>query len=156
MEAWDNIFLMRFDDINSPPSVPESDIGHGSYTFAAKMKPDVQVGDILMADTEIFFDSNPGIFTNLWTTELVNSLSTPQQAASAFQVWPNPASDVVMASAQMPIENVRIADMLGKTIVARDYSSQEISLDISNLSPGVYHLTLQSESESQTIRIIKH
>lgn len=155
MEAWDNIFVMRFDDINLPPSVEGTDIGHGSYTFAAKMKPNVQVGDVLMADTEIFFDSNPGIFTNLWTTELVSSLGTNQQSASAFQIWPNPASNVIHALSQTPIQSVRVTDVLGKTIMTRDYASQDISIDISNLSLGVYLLTLQSETETQTVRIVK-
>ncbi|MCW3121515.1 MAG: hypothetical protein JWQ38_1007 [Flavipsychrobacter sp.] len=51
---------------------------------------------------------------------------------------PNPATNEVNIQASEVISNVRVYDMYGRCVVERRNNSRSVSIDVSNLSPGVY------------------
>ena len=74
---------------------------------------------------------------------------------SSFEVYPNPANDVLNIKVGTIKENtkIKIADVIGRTILITESKSQ---LDISFLEKGIYFVTIQQEGKTLgTKKIIK-
>ena len=73
-----------------------------------------------------------------------------------FSMYPNPSSGHV--NLQLPSSNnrahVKVYDYLGKTLIQKSINSQNTSLDISNLSAGIYFVRIQSDSKVGTKKLI--
>jgi len=87
------------------------------------------------------------------------SLSIDEFSTSSFTVWPNPAKNTLNISAINNFNNniqVQIVDMLGRTIQSNDFNSiNNISLDISNLSKGLYLININDGETSSTQKFLK-
>jgi hypothetical protein len=74
---------------------------------------------------------------------------------NSFEVYPNPANDVLNIKVGTIKENtkIKIADVIGRTILITESKSQ---LDISFLEKGIYFVTIQQEGKTLgTKKIIK-
>ena len=145
-----NALTWSFDNIQLPVSVVNTDIGKGYITFKAKLKPGFSVGDIIPNHASIYFDSNPAIVTNTFQTEFVAALSNVIFDGNNLLLYPNPTHSTVQINLQNTSENLSsiiIYDVVGKTIkTIKNLSSNEISIDVSDLSKGVYLVEISSET----------
>jgi hypothetical protein len=72
---------------------------------------------------------------------------------------PNPFHDILELNFKQPLKegSLIILNQLGKTI--REYSiepfNEKLSMDLSQLTPGLYYCRVMSKDESQTFKIIK-
>lgn len=82
-----------------------------------------------------------------WGSE---SLGSKQFSSSTFKVYPNPASDVMNISGLNTIENLKIVDFMGRTIMENKEPLN--SLSVNQLNPGVYFLVI---NQDQTIKFVK-
>ena len=82
----------RFNNIQLPVSIANSDTGKGFVTFRVRLRPGFEVGDIIPNTAAIYFDSNPPVITNTFNTEFVNALSNALFENNIFSVFPNPAN----------------------------------------------------------------
>lgn len=155
MQRTDDAFSMTFAGIELPPSIEGTDIGKGYFIYEVKLHPGIQPGDVITNQAEIIFDSNPSIFTNMWTTEFVTALGTQQHSLANLAVYPNPSTGMITVRSESTIENISVSDVMGKKIMTRNFSSDNVSIDISDLSSGVYFLAVQSGRQMQTVRIVK-
>lgn len=142
MDRVGNNLIWKFDNIQLPVSVSNSSIGKGYITFKVKPDADFAVGDIIPNTAAIYFDFNPAIVTNTFTTEFTAPLATAQFDATHFNIYPNPASsivNVVLQNTTEMISTISIIDVLGKTIqVQSNVNANQISLDVSAISKGIY------------------
>ncbi len=60
-----------------------------------------------------------------------------------FKMYPNPATNILTLSSKNMIEKVTIYNALGQLIYKQDYSSNEVTISVSNLSKGIYVITSQ-------------
>lgn len=79
----------------------------------------------------------------------------------SFQVFPNPARDVLNVALDFKQNQsevqLQLTDVLGRVIEQRrlqNVQQEQIQWSVSDLEPGVYLLNLQTESEQQTRKII--
>jgi hypothetical protein len=72
-----------------------------------------------------------------------------------FKMYPNPATNILTLSSKNMIEKVTIYNALGQLIFKQDYSSNEVTISVSNLSKGIYVITSQIGNESVTRQFIK-
>jgi hypothetical protein len=107
----------------------------------------------------IFYDMSHNDFTITNSTGIrQNSLSNPLNLA----VFPNPFSSELNVRASRlnsssPTE-LKICDMLGKTIMQRSFSNKnelDENLNLSFLSKGVYFVTVTNSSRQSVYRIVK-
>ena len=151
-----NTLNWNFRDIQLVPSSVSQDLSRGYVYFKIKLKPGFVSGDIIPNNASIFFDSNPPIITNTFNTKFVTLLSAVENALGNFIMYPNPSSNNVtfsMENANETIKFLSITDVLGKTVITiKDISSNEINMDISNLSKGVYMVEITTESNLKTIK----
>jgi len=78
-----------------------------------------------------------------------------------FAIYPNPATDIVNVSNvnNVNVSNVIIADINGRTVKQKSFgsvSSDNLNVNISDLSAGVYMMTINSDQGSVTKKIVKN
>jgi len=90
-----------------------------------------------------------------------NGVSRDEKTFDNLNVYPNPTNNVVNISADLisiADADVQIFDMNGKKVYSNDslfYNTNSASIDISNLSTGMYVLKLTTNTISQSIKVVK-
>lgn len=94
-------------------------------------------------------------FFNIAVTE---TASTGKADANAFSVFPNPANSVVnIANAKAQISDVKLTDINGRTVKAASFDGvTNAQVNISDLSAGVYMMTINSDKGAVTKKIVKN
>lgn len=148
----------KFDNIQLPPSVTNSDIGHGYITFRVKLKPGFTVGDIIPNVASIFFDFNPAIITNTFQSEFVNQLNLNQSYLEEVIIYPNPTSQNI----QFDNSNLKYNTVVVYTIIGQELKKQKLAfssnetIEMSQLASGLYLLQFSGEFGTSTIKIVKN
>lgn len=85
-------------------------------------------------------------------------LSVGEVTSNTFSVYPNPASDAITISndQNVMVSNVAITDMNGRVVKQVNAKNEpETRINVSDLSAGIYMLTINSESGSITKKFVK-
>lgn len=72
-----------------------------------------------------------------------------------FSMFPNPASDRLNISAKETIQNADIFNVLGKKVMSVDVNDTKTSINISNLSSGIYLVKYNVGNTTGTAKFIK-
>lgn len=146
----------RFDGVNLEPSIPgNSVIGHGYIVFQVKPKPGYAIGDVIPNTANIYFDFNPAIVTNTWTTQFVLQLSNPDFTAMNFDYYPNPVKNSLTISSESMIDNIEIYSVLGQKVTSLKVDSIQTEINVSELTRGLYFVKVTSSGQEKTVKIIK-
>jgi Secretion system C-terminal sorting domain/CUB domain len=159
MDRVENDVTWNFENVQLPISVVNTSIGKGYITYKVKLKPNFVAEDIIPNTANIYFDFNPAITTNTFNTEFVLPLANNSFNASNYIIYPNPATVAILINIQNineKIDSIHINDILGKSILKiSNISSKQQSIDVSNLSKGVYFVEIITESKlKQTKKLI--
>jgi hypothetical protein len=75
-----------------------------------------------------------------------------------FAIYPNPANAIikVKSDAQLIGKTYFIFDNLGKTILTGKITSENMSIDVNNLSEGNYLIGIDDNSKKQSFKVIKN
>ncbi|WP_181368994.1 T9SS type A sorting domain-containing protein [Flavobacterium pallidum] len=155
LDRVDNNLEWRFDGINLPPSVENTDTGKGYIIFQVKPKPGYAIGDIIPNAAEIYFDFNPAIVTNTFETEFTAPLSVDDIEGNMLSLYPNPVKDELTINGTKTIQEVGIYNLLGQKVLGQKIDAVSGSMDVSGLETGVYLVRVISAEAEKTIRIIK-
>lgn len=82
-------------------------------------------------------------------------LSTSSNLIEGFTFGPNPTQGTLKLKAKVILDKATVLDVLGKKIMMQKGNSNEMALDLSYLSNGVYFAKVESKGIVQTIRIVK-
>ena len=145
----------NFNGVNLPPSVPDTQTGHGYIVFQVKPKPGFAIGDIIPNTANIYFDFNPAIVTNTCATEFVSTLSNENFTFNNFKLFPNPVKNSLTISNASPIETIEISSILGQKMISKKVNDIQTEIDLSQLSNGIYFVKVTSQGSEKTIKIIK-
>ncbi len=160
LKRINNALTWKFDGIDLPPSVEGDEVtGHGYIVFQVKPKPGFVLGDIIPNTAEIFFDFNPAIVTNTWTTEFVPFLGVNLFENDTFDYYPNPTSDIVtfnLKNSSSTIDTIEVIDVLGKTLLTKTNHYSAASIDMSSLSKGMYLVKVKANGQEKTVKITKN
>ena len=72
-----------------------------------------------------------------------------------LKVYPNPAGDTFMISAENVITTVKVYNMLGQLVLFKTVNAQEGIVNISQLSSGTYLLNAESGGKIHQQKVIK-
>jgi hypothetical protein len=159
MDRVGNAANWKFNNIQLPPSVADTNIGKGYVTYKIKPKTGYAVGDIIPNTASIYFDTNPAIITNTFLTEFVQQLTNDQFSSLNFSVFPNPAREqlTVQLSGTATVKQIRLIDMLGRTIKTENYAPSNAieTLNLKEVAAGSYFVEVTSDSnQKETKKII--
>ena len=79
-------------------------------------------------------------------------------ASSNFKVYPNPTSNNWNFSSNnnLQIDSITVTDVLGKVVLVKNASSNEVNVDASTLTNGIYFAKVTANNAVQTIKVIKN
>lgn len=150
MTRVNNNIVWNFNNIQLVPISVNEELSMGYVQFRVKLNPGFTVGSIIPNTANIYFDSNPAIVTNTFTTEFTAALNNQNFDGINFTLYPNPASQFINISLNNTseiIDNVIIYDVLGKIIKeVKSISSNNATIDTLSLSKGVYLLEITTEN----------
>lgn len=159
--------LHDFDSING-----ENPYGSLIQTSTSKLCGTTYYGGANDAGTIFSFDAVNIIFNKLFdfndTTgsnpyadllQLPANTGIKQLSASNYQlaIYPNPTNGKVTIVSETPIDEIRVTNLLGQVVL---YSSQPANkendqqIDLSNLPSGLYFVTVTSQNETTTRKIV--
>lgn len=137
-----------FDNINLGPDEK------GNVVFKIKTLNTLSTGDSVSNKAEIYFDYNFPIETNIATTTF-EALSVDEFGQdSSVTVYPNPTSGQLFVNSKYDIKSLALYDIQGRQVHYFN-SLEENTLDITNVSRGVYFLEIETAKGKSTKKIIK-
>ena len=57
---------------------------------------------------------------------------------NAINLFPNPTQNELYITASYPIALVVVTNLLGQTVYTKDYNSEQVQVDVSDLPAGIY------------------
>lgn len=149
-----NQLTITYSNIDLAYSSANEPASHGYFSYKIKPKNTAVIGDSFSSSCRIYFDFNPYIETNTVTTT-INALSNAGFERNSFAIYPNPANNFITIDASLNLMvDYQISDLNGK-ILSSGKTETGSSVDISSFQSGFYLITIQSETERQTFKIIK-
>lgn len=147
--------VMRFDfpQIWLPDSTSNEPLSHGHVVFKIKEMASNSIGSEIYNTAHIYFDWNPAIITN--TTYNINSSLGISEENNNFILYPNPTSDLIHVKAVEKIEKVVLYNLNGMVIANEKANAETHTLDLSNLSNGVYLLLVETQNGVSSKQVIK-
>jgi len=85
-------------------------------------------------------------------------LASKSFIANNFKVFPNPTNSNwnFISNTNKKINTVQVSDILGKVVLTRMTSSNDVNIDASSLLRGVYFAKIASDDTVQTIKVVKN
>ncbi|WP_165903726.1 sigma-70 family RNA polymerase sigma factor [Hymenobacter gummosus] len=152
MLSHTGVLTMCFADAKLPPRSINVIASQGFVRFRVLPMSTLQPGAIIPSCAHITFDYNDPLRTNTATTTvLLPTASRPGQLATAWSAYPNPATEQLTVTAELPADTpvtVKLRDALGRLVreqqqvVPADGLRQ--TLDVRALPAGLYHLQLRT------------
>ena len=77
--------------------------------------------------------------------------SISEQGTSSFTIYPNPANDLVSIQSDAVIETIEVVTMSGQIVL----TTKQTTIDVSNLTGGMYMILLTTNEGVSSTRLIK-
>lgn len=87
--------------------------------------------------------------------ECSNGVDVIETTVENVRLYPNPTSDKLTISSDFLIEHVKIRASNGCLVMEQDVQGEEITLEVGNLSKGVYFVEVRSTDNNQRLKLIK-
>lgn len=154
----DNIVEFKFEKINLPPSASAGDPpvnGHGNVLFKIKTLKNLEIGDHVNKEANIYFDYNAPIETN--NAETVFEVLSSQQFTidNSIVLYPNPTNAVVNIKSRFTIKAIELYDIQGRVLQTTTEHENNVTFNISNRQSGVYFIKIISDQGSIVAKVIK-
>ena len=152
----DNKVEFIFENINLPFDDANND---GYVVFKIKTNNTLVLGDTFTNDADIYFDFNFPIVTNDYeTTVAEENLSTTEFSSDiSLKLYPNPVNSVLYISSESKLNSVSIYDVNGRLLqtIAFVGNQMEQTIDVTQLSKGIYFVSVVSEKGMLSQKIMK-
>jgi surface protein len=146
-----NQMEFTFKNINLAPSET------GFIAYRIKPVEGLQVGDMIIGnEAEVYFDGSLSSVTNAADTEIVNpTVGIASALKDMLWIYPNPTSDVlnIQTKGNIQLEEVQLYNLQGRVLITSKQNLQ--SINVGNLSSGVYLLNIKTSEGNLSQRVIK-
>ncbi len=151
----ENNLNWNFDNVQLPPSVANTQIGHGYISFQIKPKLGYKLGDIIPNIANIYFDFNPVIVTETCNSKFISTLSNNDFVFNKLKSYPNPANDIFTIENESVIDSVVIFSVLGQKMIDKNVNGLTTEISLKELSNGIYFIKIMSSGIEKVIKIMK-
>lgn len=146
----------RFANILLPDSNVNEPKSHGYVQYSIMPEQNAFLNTSVENTAYIYFDINAPIVTNTTQNIITVTLMTGEIKNEFFSFWPNPAADrIQLTTAGEKNIRVKITSILGREILNKQVTGNSSLLDIQNLEPGVYILSIEGSKAYAAQRFIK-
>ncbi len=159
----DGMLEFRFINIQLPDSLVNEPRSHGFVSYIIRAKQDISSPTIIANTAHIYFDYNLAVKTNDTYVELTRLISHTynfEKTKTIINAYPNPASSELILEMTDEVEDdivsYAIVDVFGRKVLTGFVRRGQTSkVSISQLSPGIYFINVDSESSHGVITFIK-
>jgi len=143
-----------FKNINLVDSLTDERNSHGFVTYEIEAVADILDNSKIENTAHIIFDFNPPIVTNTVDNTMVTTIPTTaltEQLIELHKVYPNPISPnqelFVMCNLERSTTNfdICITNNLGQKLLCEKGENGLNKLDIKNVLPGIYFISLENK-----------
>lgn len=138
-----------FDNIQLPPESVDEDGSNGFIVFKIKPLPGYSVGDMIAASADIFFDYNPAVITETWTTEFTATASIDD--VSVGKAYPIPLVGNTLFLDKIDTGKARLFAIDGREVWKGNVTNG--ALDLSEIGTGLYILKIVSGTDQIVIKL---
>jgi len=78
-----------------------------------------------------------------------------EDEADGFEAYPNPADQTVTVASEDMITSLKVYDITGKVMVSKTVNANTTQLDVSDLRSGIYMISISTEEEVMTKKLVK-
>jgi hypothetical protein len=125
---------------------------------------DTNLPNVKVTDMEInYVDKNITVSTygrGVWRTPLPSTLATEEFEQNIVSIYPNPSSEVFnIKIGDIQPKSLDVTDISGKIIYSKktfDNSTNDLQINLSNVTNGVYFIKIATDRKSVTKKIIKN
>lgn len=144
-----------FDNINLPHEAADEPGSHGFVAYKIKTVEDIAIGDMITGTAGIFFDYNLPIITNSADTEIVEFMGVNEFSLKNVTLYPNPASTILYLQVEngIDVEEVKVFNLQGSELISLKQHTE--SINVQNLSAGIYLVIIQTNQGISKHRLIK-
>lgn len=143
-----------FENINLPFDDANND---GYVVFKIKTLDFLVLGDTFSNQAKIYFDFNAPIITNTYVTEVAeDNLSISDLNTLNTRVYPNPSSNSITIESDAVISSAAVYDINGRLILTKVFEGAEYQFDVDRLNSGIYFLKVNSNTETETVKLVKN
>jgi uncharacterized repeat protein (TIGR01451 family) len=163
-QLFGNVLRFNFPNINLPDSSSDSQNSHGYTQYKIKPLGGLSIGSSIRNSADIFFDFNSPIKTNTVVNTISNTISIHKISTNyQLSVIPNPVNDIVRIkfflgkASDVKIVLINSLGQQVKLVSQHQYleGETEITFSTSDLSEGVYYVSLSSAENHVVRKIIK-
>ncbi len=143
-----------FNNILLPDSTTNLIGSNGYIRFTISPEPDVTLGTVITNNAAIFFDFNEAIITNEVIHTIgenfivITDVNTISSISPEVEAYPNPTNGewflFVKNVEEYGTLNLVLTDALGRSIVEKVVDKEDVHIDISSFSSGVYFWKLEN------------
>ena len=135
---------------NTFPTQPDQVVEVTTY---ATLRPEVEPGTVAWLDIQMTIPCNCNTaLVTFWVTPL-DPTGISEDITSNIKVFPNPTSDFVTVEAE-GLQHVNVFDKTGRTIKSVSAVGNALRLDLTDLKPDVYHISVKTRSTSSFVKSI--
>jgi len=148
-----------FEDIKLVDSFANEPESHGFVTFKISLRDDLEPGEEIFNDAEIYFDGNAPVITNnfKYTIRLLNNIKGVEY--HQLRISPNPISNATTITTDLSgMKTLKVINSAGINVISGiQFSQLNYQLDLSAVAPGVYFVQLTNEDGLKTAveRVVK-
>ncbi|MGK0458437.1 MAG: hypothetical protein ACJAVE_001420 [Polaribacter sp.] len=96
------------------------------------------------------------IFIDDFEVSYASTLSTEDNITEKISVYPNSVKDVITINTNKVINSITVVNQLGQTVkVIQEKEILNNTVNLSNLSKGLYFMSIKIENNTQSFKIIK-
>jgi len=100
-------------------------------------------------------NTNPSVSYS-FIAQLSDQLSTSEEVLNDINIYPIPAKDIINVTSKNNIKSIKIYNDLGQMVKRiKEFNSNHLSINISNLNAGIYYIYVTTEKKSIIKKFIK-
>jgi uncharacterized repeat protein (TIGR01451 family) len=146
-----------FGNIYLPDSTDNKAGSMGYVEYRIKPNANLPSGTSISNKAFIYFDFNPPVVTNSATNsvEVATGIKNVPHDLT-LNLYPNPAGEwLTVSSNQLAEGTIEITDLLGRLLLMQSAMGNQTILNVSNLTAGVYFITLRSVNGEAVKKFVK-
>ncbi|WP_293893804.1 T9SS type A sorting domain-containing protein [Flavobacterium sp.] len=137
------------------PSINLHSGGHGNILIKIRSKNTLVQGNTVSKRANIYFDYNAPVDTNQENTTF-QALSNPYfEVDASILVYPNPTKGNVNINSNHTIHSVQLFDVQGRLLQTSLVNENQITIDVSSQSNGIYFIKVLSDKGALVQKIVK-
>lgn len=87
--------------------------------------------------------------------DIVEDLGSADFDYNSITAYPNPVKDILTVSYSQKMDTIEVYNLVGQLVKSIKPSSEEVKINLSDLSSGAYLVRISSNSTFKTFKIIK-